>query len=129
MDLTPGRPPAYSGPTMATDRETFKVYLTGTEAAIVREAAGSEAVSGFIRRTLMNSVRPNYSGTDDGVPRTNTTYGDVSATAKAVEVPQDEISRRTGHVPNCECFQCSQVRRFLTPKKEPEKKSRQRGKK
>jgi len=62
---------------MATTRETFKVYFTAEEALVVRDAAGEEAVSGYIRRTVLNNARPKLTGVDDGKPRRQTNYGTV----------------------------------------------------
>lgn len=66
-------------------RTCIKVYFEDAEAKLVSRAAGNEAVSGFIRRTVLNNIKPNFCGTDDGVPRKNTTYGEVNVLGKPGE--------------------------------------------
>lgn len=54
--LTPWAYVGQDGP-MPTDRETAKVYFTKVEMSEVKAAAGYEAVSGFIRRAVLEKIR------------------------------------------------------------------------
>jgi hypothetical protein len=119
----------------------LKVYLEDTEFERLSDLAkrAGRTLTGFARDILVRECsegRPNQPVRDTppirvdrgrtGSPERPAEPAPKSSAAYSVD---GEVSRRTGHPLGCECFTCSQSRRFLensAKPKAPEKKGRKR---
>lgn len=107
-------------------RARVVIYFEASDVLRLTEAARRDGklLPEYAREVLLGSI-----GTEKMPDRIKEIGNKVAGQLAQLREPlpesaqvENQVSSRTGHGPGCNCFQCTQTRRFFAPQKKKEEK-------